>query len=193
MMVIKNSNHKQSIKPHGGSETRQSTVVKANYIEQFQAQPGTGTMSESDRVARRKIRNTLKLAAPAAFVVGAIAVRHKTAEAKKNEREQESKEMQKALKQIQEQNATVQEQMKTANAEQLKELKELRDVKRGQVVILQNNCQNNFVKGERFQATAHVAATRVVICQGCNGRVRAPVSHLRVVCPVCQSSVPILA
>ena len=74
---------------------------------------------------------------------GAMVKLVKTAEAMRNELERESKEMQKALKQIQEQNAKVQEQMKTANAEQLKELKELRGVKRQQEIVIQNNLRTN--------------------------------------------------
>jgi hypothetical protein len=76
----------------------------------------------------------------------------KTAEALKNELKQESKEMQKALKQIQEQNAKVQEQMKTANAEQLSELKELRDVKGKQEIVIQNNLRANQTM---LQSVAH--------------------------------------
>jgi Fe2+ transport system protein B len=65
----------------------------------------------------------------------------KTTKAIKNELKLESKEMQKALKLIQEQNAKLQDQMKTANAEHLKELKELREKKRQQEIVIQNNLQ----------------------------------------------------
>ena len=67
----------------------------------------------------------------------------KTAEAIKHELKQERKEMQEALKRIQEQNAKHQEEMKTANAEQLKELMELREKAKQQAIVIKNNLNAN--------------------------------------------------